>query len=152
MDLAASADARHEPGKPDLMRIISYRNSSQRVRTKARHFPGFIHMSRLGNGISLRLFDDKITAFYSDQLAPMTISPVRPRMWWYRIAVPTLIIQCRVNDPFICMFPRSPSQRIAHNPNITMLRYRGRRIAVCAFFWRDIRVTRKTTAVGRKGK
>jgi predicted alpha/beta-fold hydrolase len=117
MDLAASADALHEPAN----RIYEYyflQKLFRRIRTKARHFPGFIDMSRLRGVTSLRLFDDKITAFYcgftgaDDYYARAAAANVVDR-----IAVPTLIIHA-ANDPFIRMLPQT-RERIAHNRNIT---------------------------------
>jgi hypothetical protein len=117
MDLAASADALHEPAN----RIYEYyflQKLFRRVRIKARHFPGFIDMSRLRGVTSLRLFDDKITAFYcgftgaDDYYARAAAANVVDR-----IAVPTLIIYA-ANDPFIRMLPQT-RERIAHNRNIT---------------------------------
>jgi hypothetical protein len=117
MDLAASADALHEPAN----RIYEYyflRKLFRRVRIKAKHFPEFIDMSRLRGVTSLRLFDDKITAFYcgftgvDDYYARAAAANVVDR-----IAVPTLIIHA-ANDPFIRMLPQT-RERIAHNRNIT---------------------------------
>jgi len=117
MDLAASADALHEPAN----RIYEYyflQKLFRRIRIKARHFPGFIDMSRLRGVTSLRLFDDKITAFYcgftgaDDYYARAAAANVVDR-----IAVPTLIIHA-ANDPFIRMLPQT-RERIAHNSNIT---------------------------------
>jgi predicted alpha/beta-fold hydrolase len=119
MDLAASADALHEPAN----RIYEYyflQKLFRRVRIKARHFPGFIDMSRLRGVTSLRLFDDKITAFYcgftgaDDYYARAAAATVVDR-----IAVPTLIIHA-ANDPFIRMLPQT-RERIAHNPHITYI-------------------------------
>ena len=61
MDLAASADALHEPAN----RIYEYYFLMQlfrRMRTKAQRFPGDFDLSRLRGVSSLRLFDDRITA------------------------------------------------------------------------------------------
>lgn len=117
MDLAASADALHEPAN----RVYEYYFLMQlfrRLRRKARLFPGMFDVSRLRGISSLRLFDDRITAHYcgfsgaDDYYARAAASNVVDR-----IAVPTLIIHAR-NDPFIRLRPET-LQRIAANKNIT---------------------------------
>jgi hypothetical protein len=117
MDLAASADALHEPAN----RIYEYYFLMQlfrRLRRKARLFPGKFDAARLRGISSLRLFDDRITAYYcgfsgaDDYYARAAASNVVDR-----IAVPALIIHA-ANDPFIRMQPET-LQRIAANPNIT---------------------------------
>lgn len=119
MDLAASADALHEPAN----RIYEYYFLLQlfrRMRMKARHFPGFIDLSRLRGVTSLRLFDDRITAYYcgftgaDDYYARAAAANVVDR-----IAVPTLIIHA-ANDPFIRLLPET-RRRVLGNPNITFL-------------------------------
>lgn len=117
MDLAASADALHEPAN----RIYEYYFLMQlfrRFRLKARLFPGTFDVSRLRGISSLRLFDDRITAHYcgfagaDDYYARAAAANVVDR-----IAVPTLIIHA-ANDPFIRM-QLDTLRRIAANPNIT---------------------------------
>jgi uncharacterized protein len=117
MDLAASADALHEPAN----RIYEYYFLMQlfrRLRLKARLFPDKFDASRLRGISSLRLFDDRITAYYcgftgaDDYYARSAAANVVDR-----IAVPTLIIHAK-NDPFIRMQPET-LRRIAANPNIT---------------------------------
>lgn len=117
MDLAASADALHAPSN----RIYEYYFLMQlfrRIRTKARHFPNFIDLSRLRGVTSLRLFDDRITAHYcgftgaDDYYARAAAANVVDR-----IAVPTLIIHA-ANDPFIRVLPQT-RERVLRNPNIT---------------------------------
>ncbi len=117
IDLAASADALHE--RPN--RIYEYYFLLQlfrRLRTKARLFPGKFDLSRLRGISSLRMFDDRITAYYcgfagaDDYYARAAAASVVDR-----IAVPTLIIHA-ANDPFIRMQPET-LRRIAANPNIT---------------------------------
>lgn len=119
MDLAASADALHEPAN----RIYEYYFLLQlfrRTRRKARHFPGFLDLSRLRGVRSLRQFDDRITAYYcgftgaDDYYARAGAANVVDR-----IAVPTLIIHA-ANDPFIRMRPET-RERILRNPNITYI-------------------------------
>src|SRR5208282_5681304 len=117
IDLAASADALHEPRN----RIYEYYFLMQlfrRLRLKARLFPGKFDVSRLRGVSSLRMFDDRITAHYcgfagaDDYYARAAAANVVDR-----IAVPTLIIHS-ANDPFIRLTPET-LRRIATNPNIT---------------------------------
>ena len=119
MDLAASADALHEPAN----RIYEYYFLMQlfrRLRRKARLFPGKFDASRLRGITSLRLFDDRITAYYcgftgaDDYYARAAAANVVDR-----IVVPALIIHA-ANDPFIRMLPET-LRRIAANPNITYI-------------------------------
>ena len=117
MDLAASADALHEPAN----RIYEYYFLMQlfrRLRRKARLFPEKFDASRLRGISTLRMFDDRITAYYcgftgaDDYYARAAAANVVDR-----IAVPALIIHA-ANDPFIRMQPET-LRRIAANPNIT---------------------------------
>ena len=119
MDLAASADALHEPAN----RIYEYYFLLQlfrRMRSKARHFPGHFDISRLKGVSSLRLFDDRVTAFYcgfagaDDYYARAAAANVVDQ-----VSVPGLIIHA-ANDPFIRMRPET-RERILGNPNITFL-------------------------------
>jgi len=117
IDLASSADALHAPRN----RIYEYYFLLQlfrRLRLKARLFPGKFDVSRLRGISSLRMFDDRITAYYcgftgaDDYYARAAAANVVDR-----IAVPALIIHA-ANDPFIRMQPET-LRRIAANPNIT---------------------------------
>ena len=119
MDLAASADALHEPAN----RIYEYYFLMQlfrRFRTKAKRFPRDFDVSRLRGISSLRLFDDRITAHYcgfagaDDYYARAAASNVVER-----IAVPALILHA-ANDPFIRVREET-RQRMAKNPNITYI-------------------------------
>jgi predicted alpha/beta-fold hydrolase len=119
MDLAASADALHEPAN----RIYEYYFLMQlfrRLRRKARLFPEKFDVSRLRGISSLRLFDDRITAYYcgfagaDDYYARAAAANVVDR-----IAVPTLILHA-ANDPFIRIQPETV-RRVAANPNITYI-------------------------------
>ena len=116
MDLAASADALHEPGN----RLYEYYFLMQlfrRLRAKARYFPGQFDLSRLRGVSTLRLFDDRITAYYcgfagaDDYYARAAAANVIDR-----VAVPALIIHA-ANDPFIRMRPET-RDRILRNPHI----------------------------------
>jgi hypothetical protein len=117
IDLAASADALHEPRN----RIYEYYFLMQlfrRLRRKARVFPDHFDVARLRGISTLRMFDDRITAYYcgfadaDDYYARAAASSVVDR-----IAVPALILHA-ANDPFIRMQPET-LRRIAANPNIT---------------------------------
>lgn len=117
MDLAASADALHEPAN----RIYEYYFLMQlfrRFRAKVRLFPKEFDIARLRGISTLRQFDDRVTAYYcgftgaEDYYARAAASNVVDR-----IAVPALIIHA-ANDPFIRMRPET-LERIAANPNIT---------------------------------
>jgi predicted alpha/beta-fold hydrolase len=117
VDLAASADALHEPRN----RIYEYyflMQLFQRLRRKARLFPDHFDVSRLRGISTLRMFDDRITAYYcgfegaDDYYARAAAANVVDR-----IAVPALIIHA-ANDPFIRM-QADTLRRIAANPNIT---------------------------------
>jgi predicted alpha/beta-fold hydrolase len=119
MDLAASADALHEPAN----RIYEYYFLMQlfrRLRAKARYFPGQFDLSRLRGISSLRMFDDRITAYYcgfagaDDYYARAAAANVVDR-----VAVPALIIHA-ANDPFIRMRPET-RERILRNPHITYI-------------------------------
>lgn len=119
MDLAASADALHEPSN----RIYEYYFLMQlfrRLRTKAKLFPKNFDLSRLRGVSSLRLFDDRITAYYcgfagaDDYYARAAAANVVDR-----ITVPALIIHA-ANDPFIRLRPETV-KRISSNPHITYI-------------------------------
>ena len=119
MDLAASADALHEPAN----RIYEYYFLMQlfrRMKNKARLFPNDFDPKRLRGISSLRMFDDRITAHYcgfdgaDDYYARAAASNVVDR-----IAVPALIIYA-ANDPFIRMVPET-RERIRSNPNINFV-------------------------------
>jgi uncharacterized protein len=119
MDLAASADALHEPAN----RIYEYYFLMQlfrRFRGKAKLFPKDFDVSRLRGISTLRLFDDRITAHYcgfagaDDYYARAAASNLVER-----IAVPALILHA-ANDPFIRVREET-RQRMAKNPNITYI-------------------------------
>jgi len=119
IDLAASADALHALHN----RIYEYYFLLQlyrRIRLKARLFPGQFDVSRLRGISSLRMFDDRITAYYcgfagaDDYYARAAAASVVDR-----IAVPTLIIHA-ANDPFIRVRPET-KRSIATNPYITYI-------------------------------
>lgn len=117
LDLAASADALHEPANR-LYEWYFLLQLFRRMRVKARHFPSHFDLSRLRGVTSLRLFDDRVTAPYcgfagaDDYYARAAAANVVDR-----IAVPALILHA-ANDPFIRMRPETV-QRIRANPYIT---------------------------------
>jgi predicted alpha/beta-fold hydrolase len=119
MDLAASADALHEPAN----RIYEYYFLMQlfrRFRLKAKLFPAQFDAGRLRGVSTLRLFDDRITAFYcgfdgaDDYYARAAASNLVDR-----VAVPALIVHAK-NDPFIRVLPET-LRRIEANQNITYI-------------------------------
>jgi len=119
MDLAASADALHEPAN----RIYEWYFLMQlfrRLRAKAKLFPKDFDVGRLRGVTSLRLFDDRITAHYcgftgaDDYYARAAAANVVDR-----IAVPGLILHA-ANDPFIRMQPET-LRKIADNPYLTYI-------------------------------
>jgi len=119
VDLAASADALHEPAN----RIYEYYfilQLGRRLRTKARLFPGEFDVGRLRGVRTLRDFDDKITAYYSgftgaaDYYARAAAADVVDQ-----IAVPAFILHA-ANDPFIRITPPTRAKILA-NPHITFI-------------------------------
>ena len=119
VDLAASADALHlRPNR--LYELYFLWKLNQRLRTKARLFPGAFDTSRLRGIASLRQFDDRITAYYcgfagaDDYYDRASASHVIDR-----IAVPTFILNA-ANDPFIRILPET-RRKIMDNPNITFV-------------------------------
>jgi uncharacterized protein len=119
MDLAASADALHEPGNR-IYEIYFLMQLYRRFQAKAKLFPETFDASRLRGVSSLRLFDDQVTAHYcgfagaADYYARAAAANVVDR-----IAVPALIIHA-ANDPFIRILPETV-RRMKTNPNITYI-------------------------------
>jgi hypothetical protein len=119
VDLGPSADALHLVSNRlyEYYFVIQLR---QRLRKKARLFPGQFDLSRLRSVSTLRDFDDKITACYcgftgaDDYYARAAAAPVLDR-----IAVPALILHA-ANDPFIRILPET-RRKILANPNITFV-------------------------------
>lgn len=117
MDLAASADALHEPANR-LYEWYFLLQLFRRFRGKAKMFPDDLDVRRLRGVSSLRLFDDRVTAYYCgfagavDYYQRAAAANVVDR-----IAVPALIIHA-ANDPFIRVRAET-LERIASNPNIT---------------------------------
>jgi predicted alpha/beta-fold hydrolase len=117
MDLAASADALHEPANR-IYEEYFMRKLRARFRAKVKLFPDHFDVSRLRGVRSLRDFDDKVTAhycgfegavdYYARAAASNTVE---------RIAVPGLILHA-ASDPFIKILPETRA-RIARNPHLT---------------------------------
>jgi uncharacterized protein len=116
MDLAASADALHEPANR-IYELYFLWQLFRRFRNKAKLFPNHFDASRLRGVSTLRLFDDRVTAHYcgftgaDDYYARAAAANVV-----HRIAVPALIIHA-ANDPFIRV-KEGTRRRIAANTNI----------------------------------
>jgi uncharacterized protein len=116
MDLAASADALHEP----LNRIYEWkflRGLMRRFRRKVGLFPQIYSVEGLGRVRSLREFDERITARYSGFAGADD--------YYYRaasarvagdISVPTLVLQS-IDDPFIRMLPETRAT-LERNPSV----------------------------------
>jgi uncharacterized protein len=117
LDLAASADALHEPGNR-LYEWYFLWQLFRRFRGKARLFPQAFDAARLRGVTSLRLFDHLVTAHYcgfagaDDYYERAAAARVVDR-----IAVPALIIHA-TTDPFIRVTPETRA-RILANPRIT---------------------------------
>jgi hypothetical protein len=119
MDLAASADALHDPAN----RVYEWRflrGLRKRVRRKAALYPGVYDLQYLQGLRSLRDFDDQITARYcgfagaQDYYTRAASSNVLDS-----IAVPTLVLHAE-DDPFIRVLPATRAKLIA-NPHITYI-------------------------------
>ncbi|HVO59317.1 MAG TPA: alpha/beta fold hydrolase [Terriglobales bacterium] len=117
VDLSASADALHEKSNR-LYEFYFLLKLRQRLREKARLFPGHFDLSRAKGVTSLREFDDKVTAPYcgfsgaADYYQRAAASRVIDQ-----ISVPTLILHS-ANDPFIRITAETRA-KIAANPHIT---------------------------------
>ena len=119
VDLAASADALHEPHNRLYERKF-VRALLKRFRHKALLFPRAFDPSRAAQISSLREFDDRITALYSGfRSADDYYFRAAAARVLDRIAVPTLIIHAS-DDPFI-RFTEETRAKIAANPHITLL-------------------------------
>ena len=112
-DLAASADALHEPQN----RVYEWhflRNLMRRFRNKARLFPEIYSVAEVGPVRTIREFDDKITARYSGFTGAddyyLRCSSARVVAG---IAIPTLAVHA-LDDPFIRMMPQTRSALIGN--------------------------------------
>lgn len=119
LDLAASADALHEPGNRIYEQYFLWKLKG-RMRDKARCFPGKYDLSRMRGVRSLREFDDRVTAFYcgfegaADYYARAAAANVVDK-----ISVPAYILFAK-NDPFIRLLPET-REKIRRNQNITLV-------------------------------
>jgi len=146
MDLAASADALHDPVNR-LYELYFLYNLRRRMLRKAAHFPGHFDVTRMQGMRSLREFDDKITAYYcgfqgaDDYYARAAASNVIDK-----ISVPALIVHA-ANDPFIRVLPET-RRKIAANSNIKFLEtedgghcaFLGSRNGVDDGFWAESQI------------
>ncbi len=119
MDLAASADALHDPANR-LYELYFLFNLRRRMIQKARLFPGHFDVGRMRGMRSLRDFDHQITAYYCGfSGADDYYSRAAAANVIEHIAVPALILHA-ANDPFIRVTPET-RQKIAANPNIAFV-------------------------------
>lgn len=119
IDLAASADALHEPANR-IYEIYFLWALRRRMRQKASFFPDHFDLSRLRGLRSLREFDDKVTAYYcgftgaDDYYDRASAAHVVER-----IAAPALVLHA-ANDPFIRITPET-RRKLSSNPNIAFV-------------------------------
>jgi len=119
IDLAASADALHEPANRIYETYFLWA-LHRRMLQKARLFPNHFDKSRLRGIRSLREFDDKVTAYYcgftgvDDYYDRASASHVVER-----IAVPALVLHA-ANDPFVHITAET-RRKISSNQNITFV-------------------------------
>lgn len=117
LDLAASADALHEPANRIYETYFLWA-LRRRMLHKARLFPDHFDTSRLRGIGSLREFDDRVTAYYcgfagvDDYYDRASAAHVVGQ-----ISVPALIVHA-ADDPFIRITAETRG-KIAGNPNIT---------------------------------
>ena len=119
IDLAAGADALHEPAN----RIYEYYFLLQlfrRFRRKVKLFPGTFDGTRLQGVRTLREFDERVTAYYCDFTgADDYYARAAAAKLVDKIAVPALVIHA-TNDPFVRILPETRAKLLA-NRNITYL-------------------------------
>lgn len=119
LDLAASADALHEPSNRIYETYFLWA-LRRRMLQKARLFPKHFDRSRLRGIHSLREFDDKVTAFYCGfRGVDDYYDRASAAHMVGQIAVPALVLHS-ANDPFIRITPAT-RQKILANPNITFV-------------------------------
>jgi predicted alpha/beta-fold hydrolase len=118
-DLAASADALHEPANR-FYEGHFLRNLMRRFRRKAELFPAIYKPDVVGPVRTIREFDDRITARYSgfsgadDYYHQASSGRVTGQ-----IAIPTLVLHA-LDDPFIRMMPET-REALLTNPAVTLL-------------------------------
>ena len=119
LDLAASADALHEPANRIYETYFLWA-LRRRMLHKARLFPAHFDRTRLRGIHSLRELDDKVTAYYcgftgvDDYYDRASAAHVVGQ-----IAVPTLVLHS-ANDPFIRIMAET-RRKILANTNITFV-------------------------------
>ncbi len=119
IDLAASADALHEPANRIYETYFLWA-LHRRMLQKARLFPEHFDVSRLRGIRSLREFDDKVTAYYcgftgvDDYYDRASAAHVVEQ-----IAVPALVLHA-ANDPFVHITAKT-RRKISSNRNITFV-------------------------------
>jgi predicted alpha/beta-fold hydrolase len=119
VDLAASADALHQPANR-IYEQKFLRALLKRFRRKAMLFPRAFDPQMATGIASLRDFDDRITALYSGfKSADDYYHRAAAARVLDRIAVPALILHA-TDDPFIRFTPET-RQQITTNPHITWL-------------------------------
>ena len=122
IDLAAGADALHEPSN----RVYEWhflRGLMRRIRLKAGLFPGIYRVEGIGPIRSIREFDEKIVAphcgfegaddYYYRAASARVIDA---------ITKPTFVL-CAADDPFIRLYPQTRA-RILANPHIEFVETR----------------------------
>ena len=113
LDLAASADALHDPANR-LYEIHFVHRLKQRLALKAKLFPEQFSISAANGASSVRAFDNQVTApfsgfrdandYYSRAAAANVVD---------RIAVPTVIVHA-ADDPFIRILPATRAKLLAN--------------------------------------
>jgi predicted alpha/beta-fold hydrolase len=119
IDLAAGADALHEPANR-LYEGHFLRGLMRRFRRKAALFPNIYKPNDIGPVRSIREFDDKIVARYCDFTgADDYYFRAASARVIDRIGVPTLVL-CAKDDPFIRLFAET-RERLLANGNIAFV-------------------------------
>jgi len=119
LDLAASADALHEPANRIYETYFLWA-LRRRMLHKTRLFPTHFDRARLRDIHSLREFDDRVTAYYcgfasvDDYYDRASAAHVVGQ-----IAVPALVLHA-ANDPFVRITPET-RRKILANKNITFV-------------------------------
>ena len=113
MDLAASADALHDPSNR-MYEWHFLRNLMRRFQRKVRLYPEIYSFAGLGPIRTIREFDDRITAryngftgaddYYFQAASARVVS---------RISIPSLVMHA-MDDPFIRLLPETRSKLVAN--------------------------------------
>jgi len=119
IDLAASADALHEPANRIYEQYFLWA-LRRRMLQKARLFPDRFDSSRLRGVRSLREFDDKVTAYYCGfRDVDDYYDRASAAHALHHIGVPTLILHAE-DDPFVRLTPDT-RRKISSNPCISLI-------------------------------